>query len=198
MKNAGLQQLLINSLIFEKLNQLNFMVNNVFDRKQLFKSLGETSEEFLKLISSPDESTINAKPFEGSWTVLELASHVTKSNNAIEQSLHMEGKVARRDPGERVPELKNLFLDFSTKFHAPDFIKPTTGYHQKETILTGYKESVELLKKTSGLVNVDEIINLPVFGEITKLELLHFVLYHTQRHIHQLKKILTKAETKNK
>ena len=32
--------------------------------------------------------------------------------------------------------------------------------------------------------------NLPVFGEITKLELLHFVLYHTQRHIHQLKKIL--------
>jgi len=37
-------------------------------------------------------------------------------------------------------------------------------------------------------IRLAEIIALPIFGEVTKLELLYFVLYHTQRHIHQLKK----------
>ena len=35
-----------------------------------------------------------------------------------------------------------------------------------------------------------ELLDLPPIGEITKLEVLYFVLYHTQRHIHQLKNVI--------
>ena len=45
------------------------------------------------------------------------------------------------------------------------------------------------MKEVSFPANLSEMINHPAFGDITKFEILHFVLYHTQRHIHQLEKI---------
>ena len=47
-------------------------------------------------------------------------------------------------------------------------------------------------------MNLSEMISHSLFGEVTKLELLHFVVYHTQRHIHQLKKIFDTTRTKVK
>jgi hypothetical protein len=102
----------------------------------------------------------------------------------------MEGKPAEREPGERVQELKKIFLDLSTKFQSPEFILPTQDTYEKDTLVAKFKRSIERLKAAAATVNLSEIINLPIFGEITKLELLHFVLYHTQRHNHQLKNIV--------
>ena len=54
------------------------------------------------------------------------------------------------------------------------------------------------LKDAAHAANLPELLNLPPIGELTKLELLHFVLYHTQRHIQQLKNILQKKKQKKK
>ena len=55
-----------------------------------------------------------------------------------------------------------------------------TGILRKSTKKTIAKEEIANL--------TDMVDNLPL-GAITKLEILHFVLYHTQRHLHQMKKI---------
>ena len=110
----------------------------------------------------------------------------------------MEAKQAERNPGERVHQLKAMFLDFATKFQSPEFIRPTQDTYQKDTLIARLKRSNELLKEVANKVNLSEIISLPAFGEITKLELLHFVLYHTQRHTHQLKNIIQVTEKKLK
>ena len=60
----------------------------------------------------------------------------------------------------------------------------------RKILISKLNRSVERLKEAASKVNLTDIINLPAFGEITKLELLHFVLYHTQRHTHQLKNII--------
>jgi hypothetical protein len=164
------------------------------DTKEFFASLDEASSELIHLISSADSTTINTVPsdsyrIKNSWTAAQLASHVTKSNKAIAQALNMEGKTAERNPGERVEELKAMFLNFTTKFQSPEFIRPKQDSYQKDTLISDLKKSVEQLKELRGKINLSEIISLPAFGEITKFELLHFVLYHTQRHIHQLRNI---------
>ncbi|MEP6512401.1 MAG: DinB family protein [Parafilimonas sp.] len=164
--------------------------------KELFASLDDTASELLKLISSADEKTISIIPFEDSWTAAQLAAHVTKSNQAIAQALNMQGKTAERNPAERAQELKAIFLDFTTKFQSPEFILPAQDTYQKETLIADFKKSIEQLKEMSTKADLSEIISVPAFGEITKFELLYFVLYHTQRHIHQLKNIFKIIENK--
>jgi hypothetical protein len=173
------------------------MTTDTINTKELFVSLDETWSELLKLISSTDSSTVNTVPFKDSWTAAQLATHVTKSNRAIAQGLNMEGKPAERNPEEGVPNLKKMFLDFNTKFQSPEFIIPENTRYNKEAVIATFKKSIDQLRAARTKVNLIEIINLPVFGETTKLELLHFVLYHTQRHIHQLKKILKALQQKN-
>jgi len=158
--------------------------------KELFISLDNASSKLLAMIAALSETKLNIIPFKNSWTGAQLATHVTKSNNSIAQALKMEAKPSERDPGERVQELKEMFLDFTIKFQTPDFILPTQDIYEKETLVTRLKRSNELLKEVAAKVDLSDIISLPAFGEITKLELLYFVLYHTQRHIHQLKNII--------
>ncbi|MEO6330713.1 MAG: DinB family protein [Ginsengibacter sp.] len=157
--------------------------------KELFVLLDSATSELLKLISLLSEKELNTIPFEDSWTAAQLTSHVTKSNKAILQALNMEGMAAERNAGERVEELKTTFLDLSTKFKSPEFILPTLDVYQKDMLVRSFEKSIGQLKEGAAKVNLSEMIIIPAFGEITKLELLHFVLYHTQRHLYQFKNI---------
>ena len=155
----------------------------------LFNSLHNTSAELIKLISSADSREINSVPFKNSWTAAQLGAHIIKSNKAIIQAMDMQGKTAQRDPGERKGELKSMFLDYKIKFQSPDFITPGQQIYEKSTLIADLKKSIKQLKLIIPKTDITEIISLPSFGEITKLELAWSVLYHTKRHIHQLKKI---------
>jgi len=158
----------------------------------ILKETGQIGQELFQLLLPLSEAQINAVPFKGSWTAAQLATHITKSNNGIAQALQMKGKPAERDPEARVNELKDTFLDFSIKLKSPSFIIPEERIYKKEAVTDALKKSSEQLKTSALTANPNEIINLPAaFGEITKLELFHFVLYHTQRHVRQLKNIIS-------
>lgn len=166
------------------------MITDTLNTAALFTSLDETWAELLKLISSTEKEAINTIPFKDSWTIGQLIIHITKSNKAIAQGLNMQGKPSERDAEAGVLHLKEIFLDFNVKYQSPEFIVPEKGSYDKEEIIEALKRSIERLQDLRLKKNLSEIISLPIFGEVTKLELLHFVLYHTQRHIHQLKKII--------
>ena len=157
--------------------------------KELFASLDNTTSELLQLISSFSEKQINTIPFENNWTAAQVAEHITKSNEGMIRSLKTEGKPAGREPDEKVQGLKDVFLNFASKLQSPKFILPTQDIYQKETVIDDLRKSIEQLKEISGIINLPDAIAHPIFGDITKLEILHFVLYHTQRHIRQLKNI---------
>jgi hypothetical protein len=166
--------------------------------KQLFASLDKTTGEFLQLVSSFGDDAINTIPFKNSWTAAQVADHVTKSNRSVIQSLHVAGKTSKRGADERADELKQLFLNFSTKLHSPDFILPARDIYDKEKLLSDLKDSIDEIRHLSESVNLFESLDHRAFGDITKLEILHFVVYHTQRHIHQLNKIFQSVRNNNK
>jgi DinB superfamily len=161
-----------------------------------FADLDNAFSELLQLVTGIDEKIINTVPFKGSWTPAQLTSHVTKSNKAIAQALDMTGTPAMRDPAERVEELRSMFLNFKTKFQSPEFIRPKDGPFIKRTLVEELRRSADHLNESRKMVDLSEIISLPAFGEITKLEILHFVRYHTLRHTHQLKNILAPLQKK--
>ena len=90
-----------------------------------------------------------------------------------------------------------MFLDFDVKYQSPEFIVPEAKHYDKEEIITAFQNSVERLQHVRSNISLIEMINLPPFGEVTKLEILHFVLYHTERHVHQLKNIIHILQSKN-
>lgn len=159
--------------------------------KELFLAVDIVTAELMGLLLPLSEEKINAVPFKDSWTAAQLATHITKSNNGMAQALQMHGKTAHRKPDERVKELKDTFLNYSIKMQSPPFIVPEPGPYKKEAVIAALKKSNEKVKDNMDKTEPGEMINLPAaFGEITKLELFHFVLYHTTRHVHQLKNII--------
>jgi len=172
------------------------MTSEKLHTKELFEALDATTSKFLQLVASFDEKEINTIPFKNSWTAAQVAEHVTKSNISIIQSLKVAGKFSERAPDERAQELKELFLDFSTKLQSPDFILPTRDIYEKQLLVINLKDSIDEIKELRKKVNLPEALNHPAFGDITKLEILHFVVYHTQRHTHQLNKILQSVKIK--
>jgi len=165
------------------------MVAEKLNNDTLSKLVDHTTSRFLELISSFDQEDINKLPFENSWTAAQVAEHVTRSNIGIIKSLRQPGKTVSRSIDEGVEELRDLFLNFEKKLQSPQFIQPTRNIYDREWIIANLRTSIAELKETAARVNYHDAIDHPIFGEITKYELLHFVIYHTQRHIHQVKNI---------
>lgn len=161
--------------------------DNTLNVDEVLSAIKKTSQELFELISSTNDSNFNLIPFPGSWTFARVLCHITKSNVAMLQALNMKSSNANRDSSERVEELKSMFLNYSVKFQSPEFIVSDNDAYAEDSLVADIRESIASLQSVAANIDVTEMITLPAFGEITKYELLHFVLYHTQRHINQLK-----------
>ena len=165
------------------------MITQTSTKEEILTAIGEAVSDMGGLMESLDNNQVNTVPFEGSWTAGQLFNHVTKSINGMAGAMLKESAPAERDPGEKIAGLKEAFLNFSTKMKSPDFILPDDGPYQKQVTIEALKQSFELLKENTGKANLNDLLTGLPIGEVTKLELLHFLLYHTQRHLHQMHKI---------
>lgn len=158
--------------------------------------MNATGIELASLLKHIPDAMINAVPFEESWTIAQVADHITLSNTSIAKALSLAGIPINRAPDERAGELEDIFLDFSKKFKAPDFILPTRELYEKEELIYQLEQSFRAIKEVSDHSDLPVLINHPAFGDISKLEILYFVWFHTQRHLQQVKNILHYLEGK--
>jgi hypothetical protein len=166
------------------------MISATTDRQEILAAIDETVSKLLQLATSLDDSKINVVPYKDSWTAGQLMEHVTKSTEAMVKAMATESKPADRDPAERIPELRKIFLDFSHKLKSPDFIVPGNGPFEKRTIIDELSQSFDEFGKNAKVAQLHQLIEGFPLGPITKLEILHFVLYHTQRHLNQMERIV--------
>lgn len=164
------------------------------EKDELLASIQDIIRQMQASIAALDEEKINQVPYKDSWTPAQLFRHVTKSVLGMTRAMKMPGKPSGRDSGERIPELKKVFLDFNHKLNAPEFIVPEAGPYQKEKVVQDLSSSFEDFRQAALQANGEELVEGLPLGPITRRELLHFVLYHTQRHQHQLKKMLAALE----
>jgi hypothetical protein len=165
------------------------MMTGKTNTKELLQSLEDITSEFLEIVSSFDELEINTKPNHGGWTPAQIAEHVTRSNNNITNEMSKEGKTCEREPDLGVERIKSIFLNFEKKLNSPEFILPTKETYTRGAVIQNLKTSIDRLMDVANKEDTFQIIHHEIFGEVTRLETLYFVVYHTQRHIHQLKNI---------
>jgi hypothetical protein len=151
--------------------------------------LDETVAQLSELLSTLNEDSINKVPYEASWTAGQVIRHITKSTNGMAKAILAPSKPAERDPSENVHQLRKIFLDFLHKMNSPDFIIPEDQVYNVKDAVAELNESFATLKDSVEKADLNDMVEGLPFGPTTKLELLHFVLFHTERHLHQLRKI---------
>ena len=154
----------------------------------------ETMSLLRSLVSSFNEEDLNTVPFEGSWTAGQVTEHLIKSYEGMARSLGIKGASASRDPEQRVPELKAVFLDFTKKFTSSAFILPMQESYEKKALVAALDRSISHFREAAHAADPAEVVTGLPTGEITKVEIFHLVIYHTQRHIHQLKNIYQRLQ----
>jgi len=156
--------------------------------------LHETFGKLMDTLSSLSEDQLNKSPYTGSWTAAQVGDHLSRSYGIIEL---LDGNTtpSSQPVSEKVQEIKALFLNFEIQMESPAFILPSEGWIAKEQLL------LDLEQKTHGILdsmNSRDLsvscldFELPGSGILMGWEWIHFINYHTQRHLYQLDKIRTK------
>ena len=163
-------------------------------QKELLIEFESVTKEFMDLISSFSQEQINTIPFEGSWTAAQVAEHIIKSDTGMIKILYGPTKQTTRQPDENIESLKAQFLDFTTKLESPKFIIPASVAYDKETLLNSLRRTRIKINEAIKTLDAGATCPGPVLGELTRLEIFNFIIFHTQRHIHQLKNIFQKVD----
>jgi uncharacterized damage-inducible protein DinB len=150
-----------------------------------FKELNETMDKF-------DQLSFNKEPESGGWTAGQVAEHIIKSN--VVSLLSGNLKESERNEDEKVEQLAEIFLDFDAKYPNPEFNNPSDGEHDlktsKEELNKIHKDALEAAE-SKDLTKICLDFELPESGLMTGKEWLYFLIYHYQRHTHQMKNILS-------
>lgn len=139
--------------------------------------------DHLQLVSDHD---FNRKPSAKKWSIAQVVDHICLSNQSIIKALVLDGMEVDRDPAERIGELKDVFLDFTKSYESPSFILPEKDIYNRQELMHELLYSLRQIHRLMYKTEMNVIINHPAFGDISKLEILHFVLFHTQRHLRQI------------
>jgi hypothetical protein len=165
--------------------------------KELQNQIDEAIAKLIEILLSVNEEKLNIVPFEGSWTAGQLAQHMILSNSGFADLINGPVRDTDRAPDEHIDDLRS-FLDFSIKFKSPEFVRPPEKDYDKKELLHSLREiktRLHQILETADLTKTCVAFEIPVTGYLTGLEAAHFVLFHTQRHIHQLKNITNKLVT---
>lgn len=154
--------------------------------------IGATAQDIIGTFALTPVTDLDRVPFEGSWTAAQLAEHIVLSLSSGISLINGDTQATDRAPDKYVKDVKDLFLNFDLKFKSAPIITPEDKDYDKEA-LTG-----ELRSRFNNLINLAQTKDLTDtclaaefkgIGYLTGLEWAYQQVYHTQRHIQQLKDI---------
>lgn len=166
--------------------------------EKITKEVEETLLAVENTLSKFDATEINIMPFKASWTAGQLAGHVILANSGFLQVIN--GPVTETDkPADMmVAQMRNDLLNFSVKFNSPDEICPEIRLYSQHVLLARLEEirnEISIATTSLDLTKTCSAFKWPVYGFLTRLEIVYFVIYHTRRYVHQLVNIYAGLNT---
>lgn len=174
-------------------------------KRKFFTEISNAFETLILMLTYLDQDQLNTKPKsnsgtekEDAWTSGQIGDHLYKSYSVLE-TLNGKTSPANRPIDAKAIGIRETFLDFNSKMKSPEFIVPTQELVAKDYLLTNLKERTdEILEfvRTKDLSLLCLDFELPNAGTLTRLEWLHFISVHTQRHNYQLQNLIDSLPTK--
>ena len=161
------------------------------EKKEIAMKIKETCSTLIGVLDSFSEKAFNTVPPQGGWTGGQVAQHLLLSAGVAE-AIAGRTEPTSRQPDEKIAAIGAIFLDYTIKLQSPDFIIPAAAIYDKvemidklKTVWTKLGQAVKLLDLSVTCLDIE----FPTLGYLTRLEWILFYIFHTQRHIRQLKNI---------
>jgi hypothetical protein len=152
-------------------------------------------ERLETLIESIDPSIINKKPADGAWSIAEVLEHLVKVESGMSRIIYSnKGEDTGRDRFSTTEKIKKINDNREVKVKAPSFSEPTGEVGEYSTSLELIIENRASLKNA---INSDKVNWLsatpphPFAGQVGKRDWYDFLYFHMERHIAQIKEIIS-------
>lgn len=131
-------------------------------------------------------------PAEGKWSIQQILDHLAVTESVIVNLSHGPASENGRDATAVVNIIKEAFGDHTKVFPNPQPVNPSGQLKSIEEFLNLIERNrLAFLDEiqSKGAQFVLDLFPHPLTGTMTRLEWLYFNIYHTERHIHQIKMI---------
>ena len=170
------------------------------ERASLLKHLQQTRQAFLDSISGLSDAQWTFKAGPDRWSIAEVAEHIAISETTILRMVTdqiMKGPAVPRNP-DAVPDEKLLgwLLDRTSKFQAPEMLKPTNRWATRDALT---KDFLAAREKTSTYVKTttDDLHGHaaphPVFKMLDGYQWVLLLSGHSARHTAQIEEVKASA-----
>jgi uncharacterized damage-inducible protein DinB len=154
----------------------------------------------LSRLTQYDAATLNAKPANGGWSVLQVCEHLYKAEeNMIVQLSKKAEKADSFAPiavkvKVRYGVMWCLFQLPILRFKAPDFVATLTENHTLAAVTAHWEATHTALAQALTVLPAPHLqkalFTHPAIGRIDTDYMLRFMILHTERHIAQINKII--------
>jgi hypothetical protein len=151
--------------------------------------LNQVTSELFRVIASFTPDQFNQPPAAGGWSPGQIAEHLSLSDHELLISLHGPVKPTHRDPSEKIEPVKNIFLDFENKLDSPGELVPASRNYDQGVLIRSLQKTRSQINEVIATLDLSATCYDPRLGDMTRLEIVYFILFHTKRHIHQMKKL---------
>ncbi len=168
------------------------------ERESLLKHLEQTRQAFIASISGLSDAQWTFKAGPDRWSIGEVAEHIAISETTILGLVTdqiMKGPAIQRNP-EPIPDEKLLawLLDRTSKFQAPEMLKPTNRWATRDALT---KDFLAAREKTAAYVKTttDDLHGHggphPVFKMLDGYQWILLLSGHSARHTAQIEEVKT-------
>ena len=153
----------------------------------------------LNSFNTLNQAEVNFKSSENSWSILECAEHVFLIAKAVLKVMETPGTTGKTENestelfGEQKLN-KLLVINRAFKVPAPDFVAPKGFFVDSSTAIQNMNTIIDKIVDHINTNKIDletHTIKHPVLGAMTKLDWIHFMISHTNRHILQIEEMKT-------
>jgi hypothetical protein len=166
------------------------------DIKDFIDRLNYTTNDILRIVKTCSLEQLNFKQGE-SWSIFEILEHLLLTDRLIyaivsrpSSDMNSSAEIIGNE------KIKRLMVEQRNrrKVIAPEILKPKREIKDLNTFEKDFLVQRERLKDdiTTGKIVIDNRIHKhPFLNEMTITDWLNFTVHHSQRHIDQIKDILT-------
>ncbi|MBX3255070.1 MAG: DinB family protein [Chitinophagaceae bacterium] len=157
--------------------------------KNIDNEIREVFDDVIQSVNSTNDEELNELPFEGSWTIGQVAAHIILCSGGV---LDNQTKEAGRPYDEKVAELRSIFLDMEQKSETAPAVYPSMRMYDKQELvkqLESNKANLLGIIEERDLMQLSLDMEFPFMGYLTRYEWLAFICVHTQRHLNQMNNI---------
>jgi hypothetical protein len=161
------------------------------NKEILFADLDACTKNFLDVLLQFDRTNFIEKRSASEWSAAQVAEHLLLLEITAVKAIRGETIPTNRPADEKVPLIKWAMED-KTKRVAPESVLPSNRITDPQTAIEKIKQQRDTFREAVTDLDLSQAcmsFKLPALGTLTRWEWIYFTIYHTQRHVQQMKSL---------